>query len=72
MISLFLLDVAFVFVDVCMLVELVKIPVLVSVKVVNSEVVYVVVLVEVNVDDDDDEVVGHVVDVKPNFFSNAF
>ena len=73
MISLFLLDAAFVFVDVCiMLVESVKIPVLVSLKVVNSEGVYVVVVVEVNVDVDDDEVVGHVVDVKPSFFSNAF
>ena len=54
MISLFLLDVAFVFVDVCMLVELVKIPVLVCVKVmigvVTSEVVSDVVVVVVNVD----------------------
>ena len=67
MISVFLLDVAFVFVNVCMLVESVKIPVLVSVKVFNSEVVSVVVVVEVNVNVDD-EVVGHVVDVKPSFF----
>ena len=73
MIFVFLLDVALAYVNVCMLVESVKTPVVVCVKVVVSmvisEVVSVIVVVEVNVDVDvDDVVVGHVVDVKPSFF----